>query len=404
MSKIRVILVCLLMVPMLFAAKEDSHTPDMMIQQISHTDNPADVSATPAVRYQTQKTAPVGRQTWETYAAMPTALYYNAAAYCNGVAYNLGGYTTVGVNTIYAFDCGTETWSTVGTTLNHTIYRHAAATVNGKIYVIGGSDGSTTYSTWNQEFDPVAVTVTDRAPLPVGRYFLSAVAWRDSLIYVLGGQATTYYDRVDIYDPATNTWTTGTNMPTTNRSFACGISGDTIYYTGGYSSTLYQSASYMGIINPANPTSITWTQIDDIPLGTSAQAGRSRVQGACVNGYFYFTGGDDHGAAFPAYDCWYYDPVSTDWVQMPNKPTPISNSQCAVAAPALDNGTFLCTGGYNVATSSATANTEGLIDLGGGGGPAFWDFEDGWQGWTHTSALTFPAAWDVVQTTYAGGP
>jgi hypothetical protein len=35
---------------------------------------------------------------------------------------------------------------------------------------------------------------------------------------------------------------------------------------------------------------------------------------------------------------------------------------------------------------------------------AFWDFETGWQGWTHTSVLTFPAAWDVVTTTYPGGP
>ena len=32
-----------------------------------------------------------------------------------------------------------------------------------------------------------------------------------------------------------------------------------------------------------------------------------------------------------------------------------------------------------------------------------WDFEDGWQGWTHTSAQTFPAAWDVMTTSYVPG-
>jgi len=32
-----------------------------------------------------------------------------------------------------------------------------------------------------------------------------------------------------------------------------------------------------------------------------------------------------------------------------------------------------------------------------------WDFETGWQGWTHTSGLTFPAAWDVHTTSYPGG-
>jgi len=33
-----------------------------------------------------------------------------------------------------------------------------------------------------------------------------------------------------------------------------------------------------------------------------------------------------------------------------------------------------------------------------------WDFETGWQGWTHTSGQTFPAAWSVWTTTYPGGP
>ncbi|MCK4940960.1 immune inhibitor A [candidate division WOR-3 bacterium] len=45
-----------------------------------------------------------------------------------------------------------------------------------------------------------------------------------------------------------------------------------------------------------------------------------------------------------------------------------------------------------------------IWDVGAAGAPAFWDFETGWQGWTHTSGLTFPAAWAVVTTTYPGGP
>jgi hypothetical protein len=38
----------------------------------------------------------------------------------------------------------------------------------------------------------------------------------------------------------------------------------------------------------------------------------------------------------------------------------------------------------------------GMLDaFGVMGGGAFWDFEDGWQGWTHTNGGTFPAAWGV---------
>jgi hypothetical protein len=35
--------------------------------------------------------------------------------------------------------------------------------------------------------------------------------------------------------------------------------------------------------------------------------------------------------------------------------------------------------------------------------PAFWDFETGEQGWTHTNGAVFPAAWDVVDSSYAVG-
>jgi len=56
-------------------------------------------------------------------------------------------------------------------------------------------------------------------------------------------------------------------------------------------------------------------------------------------------------------------------------------------------------------TCAFNGNWIWKIDIGDPGPvTAFWDFEDGWQGWTHTSAFVFPAAWDVVTTTYAGGP
>ncbi len=31
---------------------------------------------------------------------------------------------------------------------------------------------------------------------------------------------------------------------------------------------------------------------------------------------------------------------------------------------------------------------------------SFWDFETGWQGWTHTNGLAFPEAWDVLSSGY----
>ena len=308
---------------------------------------------------------------WKIYTSnLPQASYYNACVYAvsTGAAtvYSLGGDPTY--TAIFEFDIPTETWSTPSATLNHEARRLAAAVVDGKIYAIGGMPGATTTALdYCQEYDPVAGTVTDKTAMPTARQFLGAVAWNDTLIYVMGGQsASSYYSTIEIYDPANDAWTTATSLPEANRSFACGIAGDIIYVTGGYSGSGYLTATHIGVIDPTNPQSITWSSGPDIPLGSSGIPGRSRVQGACVetdSGWmFYFTCGDDHGVA--AYDTWFYDPNDALWHQTLDKPTPISNSQCAVWVPSIDEGTFFCAGGYNTATASATNATEGLVNLG----------------------------------------
>jgi hypothetical protein len=84
------------------------------------------------------------------------------------------------------------------------------------------------------------------------------------------------------------------------------------------------------------------------------------LQGACeAHGYFYFVGGDDHGTV--ATDCHYYDPGTGSWTQDLDKPTPVSNTQCACFVNDLDGGVFFCAGGY---TGAASATTEGLVNLG----------------------------------------
>ncbi len=309
---------------------------------------------------------------WKTYATMPQATYYNAAVYSDvtgaQTVWSVGGYPTY--TSIFEFDCALESWTTSSAVLNHEAQRTAAAACMGRIYVMGGCDAGFTAHNYAQEFDPVASTVTDVTAMPTARYFNGALTWNDTLIYVLGGQAASYYNTVEIYDPANDAWTTGTAMPSTNRSFACGIQNDTIYVAGGWNGG-YISGSWIGVIDPVTPQTITWTAIADIPTGTSGQAGRSRLQGACVetpSGWrFYFTGGDDHGASYPAYDTWFYDPNTAAWVQDLDKTTPISNSQCAVYVPnPFDHGVLFCAGGFNTATSSGTNATEGLVNIGTG--------------------------------------
>ncbi len=54
-----------------------------------------------------------------------------------------------------------------------------------------------------------------------------------------------------------------------------------------------------------------------------------------------------------------------------------------------------------VATNEAV-NQIFMVDPDNPPAEIVWDFEDGWQGWTHTNGQTFPAAWGIEASDYQG--
>jgi hypothetical protein len=300
---------------------------------------------------------------WIIYDSLPRNTYSNEVVYTEATGspevYSLGGRGAY--FDIFTFDCDVQEWDSTETPLLVGVWMSCGGSVGDKIYVIGGAEGMSFFEVdYNQEFDPVGQAVVLKEPMPTARYAHRAVVWQDTLIYVMGGRVIdSTYDVVEIYSPVTDTWITGSPLPIPNFSFACGISGDTIYIAGGRNDThLYISDAWMGIIDPANPASITWTSLPDIPVGPSGQPGRSHVSGAVCDGKFYITGGADHG--FTANDAWCYDPHAGTWIQCPDKPT--SMAVCgAVYVPGMDGGTFLCVGGY--LNNAGVYATEGLTNL-----------------------------------------
>jgi hypothetical protein len=87
----------------------------------------------------------------------------------------------------------------------------------------------------------------------------------------------------------------------------------------------------------------------------------------------------------------------TGWMGEPG----IGNGQqCYFAFPLLGNDKWVL-----AETVFGTPNEAGFALLGTEGGPAgvTWDFETGWQDWTHTNGGSFPAAWDVLSSQYKSG-
>ncbi|MFC1529802.1 kelch repeat-containing protein, partial [Gemmatimonadota bacterium] len=79
--------------------------------------------------------------------------------------------------------------------------------LDGKLYVIGGHDGSF-YTGLVEVYDPLTEIWTTAAPCPTAMSSFIAVTM-DGKIYVTGGQADgTYNESLLIYDPENNTWET----------------------------------------------------------------------------------------------------------------------------------------------------------------------------------------------------
>lgn len=143
--------------------------------------------------------------------------------------------------------------------------------IKNTIYLTGGyhvyADGSEKSSDKVHRFDITSNTfLEDGAPIPVATDDHVQAVWQDSLIYLITGWSDVgNIPDVQIYNPTTNNWLTGTSVPSgLYRSFGSSgaIVGDTIYYFGGaYSSSGFniQNKLRKGVINPNNPQEITWT-------------------------------------------------------------------------------------------------------------------------------------------------
>ena len=229
--------------------------------------------------------------TWEEKAAMPVPVSNNAvaAATVGGVPYvfSFAGIDTTKVHSgihlnSFRYNTQSDSWETISP-LPDSLGKIAAgaSTVKNKIYIIGGyhvfSGGSELSSDKVHIYNPETNSYEpDGAPIPIAIDDQVQAVWRDSLIYVVTGWSdVTNVNAVQIYDPANDQWLEGTSTPnnTLYRVFGGSgeIIGDTIYYMGGARSTFnFPLGMYFrkGIINPNDPTEITWTEaLEPLSLG-----------------------------------------------------------------------------------------------------------------------------------------
>ena len=123
------------------------------------------------------------------------------------------------------------------------------------------------------------------APLPTIRQEMPSVVLNGK-IYTAGGisQTATTLKTVEIYDPATNTWSAGVDMPVSRHHHAmCTLNGK-IYVIGGYADILFAATSNVYMYDPVDST---WVSKASLPFVSGAGDDVAYI------GNIYFIGGTD---------------------------------------------------------------------------------------------------------------
>lgn len=193
--------------------------------------------------------------TWSLGADMPFAAGSSSSAAINGQIYVAGGIIgSSTTNQVAKYNPATNTWTKLAQMKQGR--NHAAAGTDGsKLYVFGGrgsgsGDGNVVANGFDtvQIYDPATNTWVSSLDsgsslkaLPQARGGTGKAAYLNGEFYVMGGEtssgggatANKVYDRVDIYNPQTNTWRVGKPLPTARHGIFPVVYGGEIFVAGG---------------------------------------------------------------------------------------------------------------------------------------------------------------------------
>lgn len=307
------------------------------------------------------------RGVWTSLPPSPNALSRSCVAYIRindtGYVYQFGGGSGTQLNSVARFNTVTNTWTNTGfAPIPFAVSAGTAITVgDSNIILFGGENAANTlgktqmYNVYTNTWTPLADmirAVTDAA----------VVKWRNSHVYVIGGGnglfGTFVTDTVQVYNLQTNTYSLATFYPVKAAMMGAGIFNDTIIVAGGWSGTTGVPNAYKGIVNPANPTQITWTPIAQYPVGGVTRMAATKVSRGGGAGVLC-AGGAINGATLTA-KAYLWNFCTGNWSPLDTFAVPRSNMKAAG-----DGGPEAYVIGGFTTVGVGTSDKFTLLNLGG---------------------------------------
>ena len=288
--------------------------------------------------------SPVPELPWTTKTSMPTPQYEAAAAAIDGKIYVIGGSNNPKM--VQQYDTVTDTW----TTKNSSLTDHnasVAAVVGGKIYVVTPSASQQTV----EQYDPATDMWTTKSSTPSDRWNTTA-AVVGGKIYVIGGYElktncggfacieVVSSNKVEQYDPATDTWTVKTPLPTAQGTCVAAAVDGKIYAVNSFKD-----------VQSYDPATDTWTTKNPIPTV------RSDMVATGVDGKIYVIGGITTVSPTALTTVEQYDPATDTWTTK----SPMPTGRYDMAAAVVD-GKIYVIGGTQSAVNSLPHEPIGSVE------------------------------------------
>lgn len=208
----------------------------------------------------------------------------------------------------------------------------AAAALDGKVYVVGGFEKPSLGNMLNfaitpsvEMYDPATDRWTSKRPLPVGLHHVG-IGVVGGRLYIIGGYSKSGLSvwnpvaTVYAYDPTTDTWTERAPMPTVRGALSVAEHNGKLYAIGGYDRKVNNAQ-----VEVYDPARNVWT------TGASLPTPRDHLATATVAGKIYAIGGrtdGDYSRNLAVTER--YDPMTDRWIRVADLPTARSGITASV--------------------------------------------------------------------------
>jgi N-acetylneuraminic acid mutarotase len=264
-------------------------------------------------------------------------------------------YVTTGTNT--GIHPQTTTWSKVfggawdaGPALPVPMAEVAGGVIGGKMYLFGSGSGATlsydfAAGAWSS---PTALAQRPHK----GDHHAAEVV--NGKLYLFGGMGGGSEGQVQIYDPATNRWSAGADMPFAAGSSASAVIRGKVYVAGGIvgSSTTARTACY-------DPATDTWTELAPMPRARNHAASATDGRKLFVFGGRGPGSGDSNTVANGFDTVQVYDPATNTWVTSDDPSArlrPLPQARGGMGKAVFYKGQFYVLGGETLTGAGATAS------------------------------------------------